>query len=177
MGDLLLTAAQRCQLEHQLHTTHDAGVFRRTWAVLEAAHGRPIADIARLLRTSRPSVYTWLARYRAVPDPASLLDHRGGNHPTRWTEALRAALAASLAQPPDHFGYQAVGWTVPLLREHLTRWSGPPLSETSIRRQLHQLEYVWKRPRYVLAPDPEAEKKTAAAPRTGRAAPPLCSAL
>jgi short-subunit dehydrogenase len=30
----------------------------------------------------------------------------------------------------------------------------------TIRRSLHRLEYVWKRPRYVLAPDPQCEKKS-----------------
>lgn len=33
------------------------------------------------------------------------------------------------------------------------------MSDVTIRRGLDQLGYVWKRPRYVLAPDPEREKK------------------
>jgi transposase len=160
MPNLLLTAAQRHELERQLHETTEAGVFRRTLAVLEAAGGRPVAEIARLLRTSRPSVYHWLERYHTDPDPACLADHRGGNRPTLWTEELQGILAASLAQPPDQYGYRAVEWTVPLLREHLARGGGRRPSATSLRRQLHHQGYVWKRPRYVLEPDPEAEKKT-----------------
>src|SRR5216117_3599659 len=108
MSDYPLTASQRSRLEQQLRDTKDAGLFRRTLAVLEAADGRPIAEIARLLRTSRPSVYHWLARFRATPGPAGLADHRGTNHPTLWTDARQALLATSLEQPPDHFGYQAV---------------------------------------------------------------------
>jgi transposase len=162
-----LTPVQRGGLEQQLRTTADAGVFRRTLAVLEAASGRPIGEIARLLRTSRPSVYQWLERFRAAPEPDSLLDHRGGNHPTLWTDELQALLAASLAAPPDQLGYPAVAWTVPLLQEHLARCGGRRPSERSIRRQLHQQGYVWKRPRYVLEPDPEAEKKTADQTRIG----------
>src|SRR6266511_346503 len=100
MRTLLLTATQRDQLEQHLRDTADVGVFRRTLAVLEAANGRPIVEIARLLRASRPSVYQWLASYRAARDPGSLADHRGGNHPTLWTEELRALLAASLTGPP-----------------------------------------------------------------------------
>jgi len=57
-----------------------------------------------------PSVYQWLAAYRATRDPGSLADHRGGNHPTLWTAELRALLAASLTGAPDH-------WDTP-------RWSG-----------------------------------------------------
>lgn len=161
MGTLLLTATQRDQLEHQLRDTSDAGVFRRTLAVLEAANGRSIAEIARLLRTSRPSVYEWLETYRATPDPGSLLDHRGGNRPTLWTEELRALLAASLAGPPGHWGYAVVEWTIPLLQEHLARHGGVRPSSAALREELDRQEYSWKRPRRQLAPDPEREKKTA----------------
>src|SRR5256885_12267208 len=111
MRTFLLTPTQRDQLEQQLRDTSEVGVFRRTLAVLEAANGRPIAQIARLLRASRPRVYQWLEAYRATLDPGSLADHRGGNHPTLWTEELRALLAASLTGAPDH-------WVTP-------RWRGP----------------------------------------------------
>jgi transposase len=159
MRDFLLTGRQRDDLEQQLQETADAGVFRRTLAVLEAARGRPVVEIARLLRTSRPSVYEWLNAYRAAPEPGSLVDHRGGNHPTLWTEELRALLAASLAQPPDRWGYAAVEWTIPLLQEHLARYGGIRPSANALRTELHQQEYAWKRPRRVLAPDPDRAKK------------------
>jgi hypothetical protein len=44
-----------------------------------------------------------------------LSDRGGSGRPSCWTPQLRAVLAQSLAQPPDHWGYQAVDWTVPLL--------------------------------------------------------------
>src|SRR5436309_2931491 len=121
MSELRLTSSQRRRLEQQLRATKDAGLFRRTLAVLETAAGRPVAEIARLLRTSRVSVYYWLDVYDLTRDPACLADGRRGNHSTLWDEELRAALAASLGRRPDHFGYAAVGWTVALLREHLER--------------------------------------------------------
>lgn len=160
MSSLRLTDAQRRGLEQQLRDTTDAGLFRRTLAILEAAGGRPVAEIARMLRTSRVSVYHWIACYERARDPTALADRRGGNHPSLWTEELRAALAASFRRRPEEFGYQAVEWTVPLLREHLERWCQEGLSDTTVRRQMRDLGYVWKRPRYVLDPDPEREKKT-----------------
>jgi transposase len=177
MSDFPLTPSQRGRLERQLRATQDVGVFRRTLAILEAAGGRPVTEIARLLRTSPPTVYHWLERFRSTLDPGSLRDHRGGNHPTLWTDELQALLAASLEEPPDQFGYQAVEWTAPLLREHLSRWGGTRPSLRSVRRQLHQQGYVWKRPRYVLDPDPEAEKKTLDSPRTGASVAALGQAL
>jgi transposase len=164
MSGIRLTAAQRRRLEQQLRDTRDAGLFRRTLAILEAAGGRPVAEVARLLRTSRRSIHYWIAPYDQARDPTCLADRRGGNHPSPWTEELRAALRASLERRPDQFGYQAVEWTVPLLRGHLARCAGQRPSATSIRRQLHESGYVWKRPRYVLDPDPERDKKTADLP-------------
>jgi transposase len=164
MSKLHLTATQQRRLEQQLRATQEVGLFRRTLAVLEAGVGRPIAEIARLLRTTRVSVHHWIQCYQESRDPRSLADSRGGNHPTLWTEELVAALTASLARRPESFGYQAVEWTVPLLQDHLQRWTGERPSTNAIRQQLHELDYVWKRPRYVLAPDPEEEKKTADSP-------------
>jgi transposase len=161
MSGLRLTAAQRRGLERQLRSTHDAGLYRRTLAILEAADGRPVAEIARLLRTSRVAVYRWIGCYDSARKPECLVDSRGGNHPSIWTEELQSVLSDGLGRRPDDFGYQAIEWTVPLLREHLARGGGERPSETSIRRQLHALGYVWKRPRYVLQPDPERDKKTA----------------
>jgi transposase len=177
MRDFCLTAAQLHRLEQQLRETTEAGVFRRTLAVLEAAGGQPIAAIARLLRTSRPSVYHWLESYRSLSDPDALTDHRGGNHPTLWTEELQGLLVASLEQRPDDFGYPAVEWTVPLLQAHLARYGGVRPGATSLRQQLHQQGYVWKRPRYVLEPDPLAEKKTSHPPAVAGPAPARGQAL
>jgi Winged helix-turn helix len=69
-----------------------------------------------------------------------------------------------LAGTPTARGYYAVNWTVPLLQEELRHGTGDRFADDTIRRELHRLGYVWKRPRYVLDPDPELEKKTADLP-------------
>ena len=61
-------------------------------------------------------------------------------------------------------GMAIVRRAVPLLRQQLATWDGRWLSEDSIRRQLHEMGYVWKRTRYELPADPEKEKKTAHSP-------------
>ncbi|HWE36183.1 MAG TPA: helix-turn-helix domain-containing protein [Isosphaeraceae bacterium] len=177
MSGLRLTAAQRRRLEPQLRTTRDAGLYRRTLAILEAADGRPIAELARLLRASRRSVHSWVESFEDARDRTCPADHRGGNRPSLWAEELRAALLASLERRPDQFGYQAVEWPAPLLREHLARRAGQRPSATSIRRQLHDSGYVWKRPRSVLDPDPERDKKTADSPGDPRPAAPVGHAV
>jgi hypothetical protein len=51
-------------------------------------------------------------------------------------------------------------WTVPLLQEHLRHEGWRPFGDRTLRRELHDLGYTWKGSRFVLAPDPELEKKT-----------------
>lgn len=68
------------------------------------------------------------------------------------------------AKPRDHIGrsgrdHLGRALTVPLLIEHMHRVGGLCLSEDTIRRQLHRMGYRYKRPRYVLVPDPLYEKK------------------
>jgi transposase len=64
-----------------------------------------------------------------------------------------------MRQRPEARGYFANQWTVPLLQEELFHGTGRYVSADTIRRSLDRLGYVWKRARYVLAPDPEKGKK------------------
>jgi transposase len=70
-----------------------------------------------------------------------------------------AVLRDAVAKPPVYWGYRNLEWTVSLLVRHLERWDGRHWSDTTIRRQLDWLGYVWKRPRYVLIPDPHRARK------------------
>ena len=93
-------------------------------------------------------------------DAAALEDRYGGGRPSLWTAELEALLLAALRQRPDQLGFPGPNWTIPLLQEHLERCGGQRLSDDTIRRQMRRLDYVWKRSRYVLPPDPEREKTT-----------------
>jgi len=130
------------------------------------AQGRPVVHIAQSLGVSRRSLYNWLARYTHSRDPMALQDQRGGGRPSVWSSELTALFAVSIERPPDAWGYQAVEWTVPLMVAHLATLSGQRVSTAGVRRQLRRLGYVWKRPRYVLRPDPAREKKARHPPPT-----------
>ena len=160
MSEFVLTAAQRRRLEAQLTGTRDARLYRRTLAVLEVARGRPVAHVAAELGVTRQSVHHWLDAYRRAGDPRALADADRPGRPALGGAGLGRLLRAALAEAPDCLGYPAANWTVPLLREYLGREEGLPVSDATLRRRLHGLGYVWKRYRYVLPPDPQAEKKT-----------------
>ena len=153
------TETQR-RLERQLHQTRDSRVYRRTLALLEYARGRSVAEIARSQGVTRQSIYNWLRAYKATRDTRVLSDATRTGRPRIWTQEKQALLREMLETSPDRFGYVAVSWTVSLLRDQIERTTGSAISEMTVRRALRAEQYVWKRPRYVLEPDPDREKKT-----------------
>ena len=160
MRKMKLTASQRRKLRTRLRQTHDVRLYRRLLAVLEFDRGTAVSAIAELLGVSCQSVYNWIARFEQGGDGCELSDAPRSGRPTRAREVINVFLRTLLILPPEWFGYYATHWTVPLLKNQLRQNTGEQYSSDTIRRRLHELGYVWKRPRYVLAPDPEREKKT-----------------
>jgi transposase len=160
MSRLGLTPRERRGLQRQLVETLDARVLRRTLAVLEFDQGRPARAIAKMLGMTRQSVYNWVEAYRQTRDPTTLNDQPGRGRQRSLDEDEERLLDTFLAVSPQEFGYPHANWTLTLLGETLEWASGHRRSLNSLRRALKRLDYVWKRPRYDLLPDPEQEKKT-----------------
>lgn len=160
MSRLNLTSGQRQRLRHQLAQTLDARLFCRTLAVLEFDRARSAADIARMLGVTRQSVYHWVELYTQTLDPAALAEQAGRGRRPLLDEDHEHLLEALLGISPQDLGFPHAGWTLPLLRQALALASDRNVSEDTLRRTLRRLDYVWKRPRYVLEPDPLREKKT-----------------
>jgi transposase len=156
---LTLTYWQRRHLERQFRSTRDARVYRRTLAVLEVARGEPVAAVARRLGVTPRAVYHWVATYGRDHAPDALADRSRSGRPRLLTPSNRELLRELLGRSPQEVGYFAAQWTVPLLREHLTRRTGHQFSDDTVRRELRRLRYTWKRSRYALDPDPEAGGK------------------
>lgn len=128
--------------------------------MLECERGMPVRDVAELLGVSRQSVYNWIGRAHERNDVDQLCDAPRSGRPAKTGRMFDALLPILLKLPPTTFGYQATYWTVPLLKDQLQQNLEQEYSDDTIRRGLHRLGYVWKRPRYVLMPDPAREKKT-----------------
>jgi transposase len=159
MRKMKLTASQRRKIRARLRQTHDVRLYRRLLAVLEFDRGTAVSAIAELLGVSCQSVYNWIARFEQGGDGCELRDAPRSGRPRRTGELINVFIRTLLVLPPEWFGYYATHWTVPLLKNQLRQNTGEQYSLDTIRRRLHELGYVWKRPRYVLAPDPEREKK------------------
>jgi transposase len=150
------------QVRRALRQTRDARLARRLMAVLQVLAGASPQQVARLMGVSRRSVYGWLRRLSQQGDAEALADRqRSGRPPLLSTRELKH-LRWLLSHSPQEFGFFCTEWTVTVLRTQLQREGGPQVSEDTLRAALHQLGYVWKRPRYSLEPDPEREKKARA---------------
>jgi transposase len=150
MHQLDLTRLRCRRLEEQLKTTGDARVYQRTLAILEIARGRPVAEIAQMLRVTRQIVYRWIALYVESHDPDALVDRKRLGRPPIWSDDADGILRSALAHSPTQFGFRAVSWTVPLLCEYIGSLCGQKPSDRQVTRKLRELNYVWKRPRHAL---------------------------
>jgi transposase len=160
MDGLRLKGKEQRRLSEMLHRTHDARVYKRTLAVLECGRGKGVVEVAQSLCVTRQSVHNWISRYRRSGKPAALADAPKSGRPRKADAAVEALLEALMIVSPERCGYHATHWTVPLLRDQVRKNLDKQCGAMTIRRCLHRLGYVWKRPRYVLAPDPQREKKT-----------------
>jgi transposase len=146
MHPLELMRKERLRREKQLTTAPSVSIFRRTIALLELDQGRSVPEVARMLHMSRKAVYNWLKVYHSARNPSALIDRPRSGRPTFWSEEQQAILQEALSQSPDEWNYKAVNWTVSRLREHIERMSGRKPCDSTVRRQLHRLDYVWNGP-------------------------------
>ena len=166
MDQWRLSEVEQRQLLETLHRTHDVRMYQRTLAVLECGRGKSKSAVARSLNVTRQSVHNWVSRYRHCKQPTALQDAPKSGRPRKADEAVEALVQALMVISPERCGYHATHWTIPLLRDQVRKNLVRQCSAMTMRRCLHRLGYAWKRPRYVLAPDPQREKKKPTAART-----------
>ena len=158
---LVLTLAQRANLEHAAAHARQTRTWKRYRAVLLLSEGLTYRQVAETLSCAESSIYGWVAHWReAGIDRLAEGPHHG--RARRLDAAADQHLQALLGRDPHTHGYAATGWTVPLLRTELAK-RGWVVADRTLRRTLKRLGYRWKRPQYVLGrPDPAyAEKKGA----------------
>ena len=122
------------------------------------AKGHTPATIAAVLGCSLASSYTWAAAWRQAGVSGLQEAQHGGR--SRCLDATAEQYGEPLlASDPQAHGYQAPGWTVPLLHRAVTQ-AGYAASARTVRRTVRRLGWTWKRPASVRGrPDPDDEAK------------------
>jgi transposase len=158
MSGLAMSAEQRAEVEAAQCQRLTVRHWKRYQAVLLRADGLPVAVVAQTLGCSQASVTNWTTAWRAQ----GVAGVREGVHPgaiRRLDADGEQRLVEWVPSDPQAAGYAATGWTVPLLQTELAK-GGWHASGRTIRRALHRLGWVWKRPRFVLGrPDPASQAK------------------
>jgi transposase len=134
-------------------------VSERMHAVLLSARGYDVAKIASILEYDEATVRRWLERYEAE-GLEGLQDRPRSGRPRSAGAAAQDTIRRAMETGPEGCGHLGVAlWTVVLLQTHLLIGLGLQLSHSSVRRLVHAMGYVWRRPRHVLPKDPETDSK------------------
>lgn len=166
MGQLQLTTYQHQRLR-ELTKSQSRFVSRKSIALLEIASGQTQEEVADSTGVDSRTIRRWIDEFRRADLRVALKDERRGRSGRKriWSDKLEQQFLKAMRVQPNELGYQAVVWTVDLLRLHLEKKCGQGLSNSTLRRRLHERKFVWKRPKYQLLTDPEKRKKNRRASR------------
>jgi len=152
-----LTDDERRVLQ-RLARTEVGRVSERMHMVLLSGRRYPVPQIAAIFDCDEATVRMWLSRFESDGVDA-LRDRPRSGRPRRADADAREVIGQTLDQAPAERGYLAGYWTVAMLTAYLASAHGIILSRTTLRRVLHGLDCVWRRPRHALRHDPEAHAK------------------
>ncbi len=151
------------RLAGALHRVTDARTYRRVQAVLLVARGQTVPEVAQITGAQPWSVYAWVRTYVHTHRPDSIRDTPRSGRPRVAGTITDTRLVREFRRDPMRLGYNATGWTVSLLADHLQEKYGCVISSRTLRRRMRDLDLRWKRPRYVYATkDPNRAQKKGA---------------
>jgi|SRR5262245_11350815 len=167
-GSIRLTATERKALLRTYRSGSRAG--RRAHILLLLADGWSVREVRQVTFVSFDLIADCVRRFRAG-GPAAVT---GADRPADVVPAWLARVAGWLTtQTPEDFGYFRRRWSCETLAEVLAWETGVRRSAEAVRRGLHRLGFVWRRPRPVVGPvDPDRDEKLRAIRRLLAELPP-----
>ena len=157
------TPTQQEHHELQRMTQQEIGrIAERARMILLSGRGFTVQRIMAVFEVVDETLYKWFDRFDAE-GPQGLYDRDRSGRPPEIDDEAQAEIERLLERSPLEEGYDFTTWTTPLLRSHLRARMGIEVSEATVRRTLHRLEFVWRRPRWQIDyQDPRYEERMAA---------------
>ena len=126
-----LSTEARGELESKLHSdAYDGSVAWRAQIVLWYDEGYSAVEIAQLAKTTRPTVYKWIARY-AECGIEGLESRKSTGRPRSISAEARARIVAlSRQSPPEHTGL--THWSSGEMAKYLKRYEGISVSHNFV---------------------------------------------
>jgi len=135
----------------------DHRAIRRAHVLLLLADGHSGRAVEAVLYCSADLVAEVRRGFRAGGVPAALADRPAARPIPRWWASV---LAWVLGRPPGAFGFRRSRWSCGALAAAVRERLGVRVGRETIRKVLHDLGLVWRRPRPVVGPvDPDHDGK------------------
>jgi putative transposase len=136
----------------------DVHASRRAQIVLLLNQGRSYREIVRVAFASSDFIADCVRRYREGGAPAVL--QRENPRAKALPLWLVRIVQWLMTKTPQDFGYFRNRWSCDMLAEVLAWETGERISGETIRRGLHRMDFVWRRPRPIIGlTDPEYDTK------------------
>ncbi len=155
-GSIALSDEQRKAVMKLLRSTDDVRTFRRAQVVLLLGNGFSYRDVHAVAFASFDFIADVVQRFRSGSVEA-LVDRPKEPEEPAWLEDVLGWL---VEKTPEDFGYFRSRWSCETLAEVLAWKKDVHVSAETVRRALHRVDFVWRRPRPVLGrKDPDYDRK------------------
>lgn len=147
------------QLERLIQETNTNYTRNVLLAVTMIYKGINTSDVIKTLNKSRPTIVSYIKNWNE--SPKSIIDNRGGNTPSRFTDEILENLKdVILNKIPRDFGFPQATWNSEILKVYIENTYGKKFSSSFIRRMLRSLGFSYKRGTYkITKADPELQGK------------------
>lgn len=154
-----LTEEEQQWVQRMYHQTTEAMVKTHCHIILLSVQHYSVPQIAGLLFYSEDMVADTIHAFNQTGLQGIIPQPKGGRPAKLTAEWLKKLLELVESDPRD-LGYDFSSWTAGLLAKGLVEQMGVAVSESCVRRTLHQQDYTVQRPVLtVSSPDPEYEQK------------------
>jgi len=155
---ITLDAPARAAVLAAYNQTPDPETRTRLQMVLLARdHDLSPAEVGRLVHRSHDVALRVLRRF-GEGGVAAVPRRRPKGRAPLVTPAWEAELVRVIECDPHAFGVQNANWTTRLLAGYLAARTGVAVDQETVRKRLHRLGYVCKRPTWTLAERAQAQE-------------------
>lgn len=127
---------------------------KRALIILWFDEGKTEKEIADLLFISLRTVRRCIRRYEKE-NIGGLQDKKKSGRPRKANETVEKTVEEAMKKNPEDAGYKSGFWITRLLCVYLLTMFGISLSNSTIRRVMHRIDYVFRRPKLWSGPGGE----------------------
>lgn len=126
--------------------TDDAKLKIRYLAMLKFMEGFTSVAVSEMLNTSDSTVRDWLNRYNKY-GPEGLIPHKPKGAKCKLTEEQLDKVYRALLESPREHGFNKSNWTMPVLKQWISKKFGVNYSEGSMYKFVRRLGFTMQRPK------------------------------